>query len=628
MEFSEIAFLKLNQVLPEMASFVVSFSDITDQTFEKEDGGLKVGVFIVRFGNKYYFIPVISKGETIQAIDSLFDPESQKFIPLTKNIFANLVNSSAKSMGRSTRIPSTVTVNPSLYHLVTPPRTGKFVYASESRMTDFLSSLPNMTKQAVLEKFTKDKGIYSALHKLFGLERLISALRPTIQNAPVTSVSPGVEVISEGKGLSPEEITSILTSGYAIRGSHALPRVAVIKQDFSDMGALKQLSVSDAGKQYTVYSKTAMSADAYLPKKIRYGADTPALLKERSGEEVLAIFVNGDYSLTAALTAKPEPSTTNSVINGFIDSNALAVPYQLEAGDTFTIFSPDWESIGIFRALNVTNSGAGTVIEACDLQSRTRGNIIISAYRGITKIQSGGSREIFVPYSAATLILGNNVSDQMDSNINSIMNRLDVITKQTLGASAEVGFDGVEYSFNGQPVTNKLELIKILVMKNGLEPGFAENLIKKASENRYVKFYMSKEADFEPAPIPQFGDRVPAQYEQQGLGPDFQNNLTSAIATQDSSTVESSIISELLQTQDMSDKIQEYLPDIDNAVDKLGRTLFLVRLNLGKLGDQYDASELLSFVSNLRNVYRVLGDSCLKLRQISLPGQFDAQGQA
>jgi hypothetical protein len=67
-------------------------------------------------------------------------------------------------MGKPTKIPDNVVQNPSIYSLVTPPRTGKFVYASSSRLEEFLTILPNMVKKAVLDEISTDKEVYSALH--------------------------------------------------------------------------------------------------------------------------------------------------------------------------------------------------------------------------------------------------------------------------------------------------------------------------------------------------------------------------------------------------------------------------------------------------------------------------------
>lgn len=634
MEFSEIALLKLTQVMPEIVSYIVSFADITDQTLEQEDSSLRVGCFLVCFGNSYYYIPMVSKGDSIQPIDSLFSAESESFIPLTKKIVANLINSSKNSIGKSTRIPNTVVKNPSVYHLVTPPRTGKFVYASASRVADFLASMPNMTKKAVLQKFSEDKSVYSALHKLFGLERLFESLRPTNSVSFKEESNPGIHIVTEGSNLPEDMIQDILQKGYSTVGE-ATPRVALEAFDYNTFGALKQVSSSDAGKDYIIYNSDGFELEAYIPKRTKANPTFPALLNSshgKSSDPVFAIFRNGSYAISSDMVSRADGNPSKNVIKDLIKENYNISISQIGQGASFALFSPDFELIGAYYALKVNNAGYGTTINAvsivkgyCQPDQLT----VINAFKNVTAISGNYSTELFIPFGTICIPLGKNLSLEVGNNINAVARKLDFITRTTLGISAELGYDGIEYRYNGSPIGNHLDVVKVLVLKEGISPNTAESFIKKAKENGHVKFYMSKSADFEPAEIPAYGQKAMDQYNPLDLqGPDFMGNVQSAIQTNDSSTVESTIISELLQTTDMAEHISEYLPDINAAVDKLGRTLFLIRLNIGRLGDKFEASELLSFVSNLRNVYRLLGENSLKLAQMSQVDYSDVKGKA
>ena len=637
MEFSEIALLKLTQVMPEIVSYIVSFADITDQTLEQEDSSLRVGCFLVCFGNAYYYIPLVSKGDSIQPLDSIFSAEDQTFLPLTKRIVENLINSSKNSIGKATRIPNTVVKNPSVYHLVTPPRTGKFVYASASRVTDFLASMPNMTKKAVLQKLSADKTVYSALHKLFGLEQLFGALRPTKENtksAEQVSAGPGIHIVTEGSGLPEDMIQDILHKGYSTVGE-APPRVALEAFNYNDFGALRQLSSSDAGKDYTIYNSDGFEMEAYIPKRTKANPTFPALLNSshgKSSDPVFAIFRNGSYAISSNMISRADGHPAKDVIKDLIKENYNLAISQVGQGTPFALFSPDFELIGAYFAIKVNNAGYGTTIVASPMIRGYREPaqvVTINAFRNVTAISGNYSTELFIPFGTVCIPLGKDLSCDIGNNINAVARKLDFITRTTLGSSAELGYDGVEYNYNGAPVGSHLDVIKVLVLKEGIAPNTAESFIKKAKENGHVKFYMSKSADFEPSEIPQYGQKAMDQYNPLDLqGPDFMGNVQSAIQTNDSSTVESTIISELLQTTDMSEHIMEYLPDINNAVDKLGRTLFLIRLNIGRLGDKYEASELLSFISNLRNVYRLLGENSLKLAQMTQVDYSDAKGKA
>jgi hypothetical protein len=131
-----------------------------------------------------------------------------------------------------------------------------------------------------------------------------------------------------------------------------------------------------------------------------------------------------------------------------------------------------------------------------------------------------------------------------------------------------------------------------------------------------VKIYMSKKADAEQDIIPSYGAAPPSQQSGFGINGDFTNSVSKATKTNDAEVVESTIISELLQVADMKGYIQEYLPEIKSSVDKLGRALFLCRLKMDQLAIDHTASEVFSFIGNLRNTYRMLGDTYLKLEDM------------
>ena len=109
-----------------------------------------------------------------------------------------------------------------------------------------------------------------------------------------------------------------------------------------------------------------------------------------------------------------------------------------------------------------------------------------------------------------------------------------------------------------------------------------------------------------------------AQEQQAGFGVngDFTSNVNQAIQTNDAEIVETTIISELLNVTEMRGYISEYLPDIKNSLDKLGRALFLCRLRMDQLASAHSAAEVFSFVANLRNTYRNLGDTYIKLENM------------
>lgn len=616
--FSELAIQKLLQLFPELSSFIVTFKDITDETPSLEETDISVGMFILQAGNKYFYLPIIAKGEAIQPLDSIFDNEEQVFVPLTKGFVNKLVNSSQSDLGKPTKIPNSVTQNPSIYSLVTPPRTGKFVYASSSKLEEFLTTLPNMVKEAVLNKFSSDKEIYSSLHSLFGLENIFSALKPTFHPVLVTP-KPAVELITEGTGLDNSTVKDILNKGYSLRGENTTTRVAVPANDYDAMGKLRTLSSADAGQDFDICVKNGQTKTAYIPKHSKYIPQVPALLKNKgSPDSIVAIFSNGDYTISQQLVAVGEGRDGKKALQDYFSTSSAITPNELTNQDRhFALLSPELELIGIYNYPTVDKTAYGVTVQASSSLEDTSKPVTINAYKNCTTINCQDRNNIFIPINTVVVRLGKKVfGDEFETNINSAAARLELATMSVLGSAVNIGFDGVEFLVNKSPVGNEANLMKILVIEEGIAPNQAESFVKQAREQKYVKVYLSKKADAEQDIIPSYGATPPSQQSGFGINDDFTNAISSATKTNDAEVVESTIISELLQVADMKGYIAEYLPEIKNSIDKLGRALFLCRLKMDQLALDHTASEVFSFIANIRNTYRMLGDTYLKLENM------------
>lgn len=622
MEFSELAIQKLLQLFPELSSFILTFKDITDEVPSLEETDISIGVFILETGGKYFYLPIIAKGEAIQPLDSIFDNDEQSFVPLAKGFVNRLINSAQSQMGKPTKIPPSVIQNPSIYSLVTPPRTGKFVYASSSRLEEFLTILPNMVKKAVLDEISSDKEVYSALHKLFGLENLFSALKPTIH--PVVAVpKPTVEIVTGGTGLDNPTIKSILDKGYSLRGENTSIRVAVPANDYKALARMRTLSSIDAGQDFDICTKTGDNVTVFLPKTSKYRPQTPALMRNKveNIDKVVAILKNGDFVIAHSLVAVYVGRDGKQTLQQHLSTTPGITPNELTNQDTnFALFSPQLELIGIYDYPKVTKTAHGVSIQATsllDIGTNDR-SVIINAYKNCTVINCQDQKNIFIPVNTLVVKLGKKLwaDDIFETNINSAGARQELATMTTLGSAIDIGFDGIEFIVNKAPVGSEAKVIEILVVKEGIAPDQAESFVKQAKEQKHLKLYMSKKADAEQDIIPSYGSTPPSQQSGFGINGDFTNGVSSALKTNDAEVVESTIISELLQVADMKGYIQEYLPEIKNSIDKIGRALFLCRLKMDQLALDHTASEVFSFIANLRNTYRMLGDSYLKLEDM------------
>lgn len=619
MEFSDLALAKFLQAAPELAPSIVNFSEVSSEV--GEEGEVKVGLFLLRVGPEVVTVPVVGRGDTIFPVDSLFLENEGRFRPMTKSVLNTLMNAQGQVPGKGVKIPPTVDTNPNLNNLLNPPRTGKFVYASASRLTEFLAVLPAHVRKATFEKIASEQSLYTNLDKLFGLKAIFTALNANDQLTNATASGPAkTDIESLSVITSPREIGDLgdaalakqfLETGYAVAGDpRAHTRAAVAYQPYNTNGTYHPVSPArDGGKDFSICFKNGSSKEAFLPK---YHHVNPV-----ATEGLASVFTDGSYA-TGELISNGDPLDREEVLNMLFDFSPPKLLRELERGQTFLMFTPGGDALGPFRADSVTRTAGGVEIKTYSDRIHT-----LVGSNNFTKEVEIIGKTMFVPHNVLVLVLGANVVGETETNVNNACDMKELITSQFLGAELDLRHDGVEFSSNGRPLGGMPAAMKNLVEVEKLDPVMAGNFLKTAQEQKYLKVFMSKSAaasSVAPTEMPEYGSVAP-KVDNVGMngamGSDFVANLQSASGLGDAQVMESAIIGQLLQVPDLFEYIQEYLPDIDETVDKLGRVLFLTRVKIDQLSQALDSDTVFATIAQIKNVYKQLGDSSEKLKAVA-----------
>jgi hypothetical protein len=619
MEFADIALAKFLQTAPELGPLIVNFSEVNDDMGDS-GSGVKVGVFILRTGAGIGYAPVISKGDTIFPIDSIFLEDEGIFRPISNSTINYLVNSASGSIGKAVKIPETVDQNPSLYNLVNPPRTGKFVYASASRLPEFLAVVPKRIRQELFEKIAAEQSVYNALDKLFGLKAIFSVLNGHGGGSgSVNNVATGPDAIRQTQVsviTTPQEVQALLNDaasktfleqGYVIQGGHNTFRSAVSYFPYDKIGSYLHVSpFSDGGKDYRIAFEDGTTKDAFLPK---YHILNPNPHKD----SLASVFVDGSYA-RGELISVGDPLIRKEVLDTLFSLKPPKLLRELERGEQFLMFTTAGEALGPFEAHSVTRTAIGVDVKTYAGKVKR-----IAGYNNFTKEVDCIGDTLFVPHNIIVLPLGADVTDQKERSINSALDKSELSAAQLLGQEMNLRYDGIEFSSDNRVLGKFASAMKYLVEGELLEPVVAENFLKQAQETSYLKIFLSKAAsstDFQPTQVPQYGN-VPDKTDEVGLNGSAMPAIQASTALGDSQVVESTIISQLLQVPDLFEYIQEYLPDLEQTVDRLGRILFLTRLKIDQISGALDSDSVFSMISQIKTVYRQLGDTSMKLKTIS-----------
>lgn len=621
-DFNALALAKFLSTSPELGNYIISFKDVTDEIQNDDNADLKVGIFILRVGQEVFYVPAISKGDNVYPIDSIFFASSNKFYPLTKKTTELIVTSSQLTQGKPAKIPPTVSLNPDMTQMIVPPRTGKMVYASVSRLNDFLAEMPNYLKKFAMEKIAEEKSVYEELHKLFNIRDIFESLKPAPQAmAAVTNGIPVSVVTGVGTAnLTPDEITSILDNGYIVNGQAPNKRFAIAATNFDD-GRYTSVTNLDGNSDFELVLKNGSSREAYIPKKSNIGKMGSSL--ENSSTNV-ALFTNGDYAFSQGFVAKGTKLNRTVILDSLFANIPPVLPRDLEIDDNFALLDGEGDLVGVFRADRVVLSNLGVEIKAYAQGGSSFGMVTIYALRNYGMKAQYMDGAIYTPFSSLVLRLGENVSFEMEVSVNNAAVKREITEAGLLGEQLNLGFDGVEFSVNGKVIGSEANMMSKLAVDEGIEPELATSFIKQAKEKKFAKIYLSKQAGtapggpgFNAGEIPQMGN-PPPQVPKVGLNGSFMPNTQKALSIKDPQATEATIISELLQNPDMFGLIDEYVPDIEECVDKLGRVLLLARIHIKQLAENNDADGVFAFLNNLKNVYRMLGDNLIKLKELTV----------
>lgn len=619
---SKTALNRLNMRAPELSKFVVAFKDLSQEL--PENTGIQVGMIILDMMGKYVYVPVVAKAGEVQMLESMFDADTKKFIPLTRKSVEWMIEK-GHLLGQAERIPATVARDPDLYDAIVPPKTGKFVYASEGRLGGFFASLPAHIKEATFNIVNNDFEFQQALAPLMDVD---VAKEHLIKETPqfVAPVGPPAPVVlTSAEGLSDSQVQDIMAKGYTVQNPPKSKRIAV-ESTTSAYGALTRMSAMMPGTAVAAMKKdgswTSVASLKMVPK---YTDDN---ICSRSGSPLR----NGGIEPatgTVAITEQGEILHDPNIVVCAAECNYDEVMTKMKCkrateismGDHGMIFTGS-AFYGPLHARNVTSANGWTTIETDEHRIMIHPNVktFLDA-KGTDMIMSTSA--MFYPVKEGHGI--------METDIGTAQMKVDIEMEKLLPyQSTLMHRDGI-YAVDGKEIGGKPQIVEHMLKEWEIDVPTVETFVKKAETQQNVIVKMAAVRGGGRA-SPGKGTKVQQHY-QNGEQPGSDDNQLTGNARQraqgmanagkrvkdvaDREVMEATLISEMLQNPDLSGSIQEYLPEIKGAVDKLGRSLFLMRVNTNKLSESVDAEALNNLFTATRNAYRILGENCVMLENLA-----------
>lgn len=662
MQLSELALDRFNRAAPELTKYIKAFKDMSDDI--SDDVGIQLGVFVLAKSGNQFFVPVISKSGTIYPIDIIYFAEERCFFPLTKKTIEQILSSSNTSFGSAARTPQTAIKNPDINDLIVPPKTGKFMYATSSRLVEFVALLPDHLKERLADAL-EDEDVILSSRDLMDMRSIISLLKE--RQRVETKISAELpQVITDGVDLPEDIVRDIMVNGYHVANAPETG-VTVVTMESSGANTYTHVDMTNAGKAYTFIGKYGEGMEL---------AVLPMLRKPSRPAE--------SYSKDA----EKRPSYGN-VECCSEDSGSLRNNHQVLMGAGGVVHYFDVDDIARRPVALQQEVDYASIIDSCPSYPITQliDFVMDCPYLVLTPRGFAGPFNIAPKYVNGHIILGDNmvfhdsypaggywndgtwmfntgctfipVHQQRGGNYRNFRDTFcfDINVAQmrhemkmsellpyrsTLTAVSQYG-NPDSYVLNGEALEKEASLMDALVVKGGMSLKDAQMLAKQASDMKGRTLQLMTSAPLQQheksaadrasesvrrTPIAEYGEKLPPSESGTGTRADRErarnmdtagtrSKVKDAIKTRDSQVIESTIMSEILQDQDMIETTAEYLPDIKSAVDKLGRVLLLARIHSAKLSDDYDSEGLSDLITSIRNSFRSLGENYIRLEQMS-----------
>ena len=300
----------------------------------------------------------------------------------------------------------------------------------------------------------------------------------------------------------------------------------------------------------------------------------------------------------------------------------------------YILLTPDAKSwAGPITIETARSSGAGTAHYkvrqyGCDFESC----YLMAGLANVEKFKKVGN-EVLVPGNAVAVDVTDTCGALRFGRVGDLSNKL----IHTGLEPVIITNDGVEFDAGDGQKLDRQAAMRKLILEKDLKEEDAKGLLDKAASEGKVSVLIKKANPTfintlegsdrpdstkrhleSPEQVPQYTREPHYSYEDPHLvstnaEPHLPSIPLTAAAMGSPEVFDGSILASLADKTSLSDVALEYIPDMEKAVDKIGRLLFLLWWQYDKFREKYAPSELVVLESDLRGLMSKLGQLTYKL---------------
>lgn len=239
-QFAQLAQDTFAQKSPAFMNHVVDFQ-VVSVNMAEETG---VGAMRLRSGGNEVHVPIIVSGGTILPITTMYSVAHKRYLPFNAQWFEAIGNTAPATLGSAERPPKNMNTDHDIRHLVLPPQTGRFAYASTQELSvlDCLYHASNDSKDKFIGMLSKQASLRRYVFRRFSEADIKRALTHR-KTAQAGSTRPILEVFNAScdfnkiaslfKERAPLALAQIDRTGFAIYDQRKQANVAVVEDTFA-----------------------------------------------------------------------------------------------------------------------------------------------------------------------------------------------------------------------------------------------------------------------------------------------------------------------------------------------------------------------------------------------------------
>lgn len=649
-KFGDAAFNILSAKYPQLTKYVITYKVLEA---EVEDGS-GTGAFIIRKGDSVVYIPIIMYSGKISSCEMIYDKDDQSFEPLSKDTVNQIESSNNLQDPNVVGKPPHIESTKQMFHdMFRPPSRSNVVIASDSAV----SNLPNSAKEKIASYFQERPEFLAKVAEFYPIKALgekLAIKQEQIASGPEApmEVLRLSEITKEASQvLDDDQKEELLQRGYfvpvpdtprvKVASVKNLAKDAVTRLDLTEYTPSRGAAVTGAtlhaegadikGIAAVLAENTVLSEDGYFPAS----SHAPLVFRPINADEPRSYYTDTyGYRSTGStlISGLSDGITANDLLNlgGVMASDApnftaqRNVPVNDQTEKVFIFYPTRSGNYQLFPYWTPCKFALSTKKIEDDIYWSEEFNsenvgFLSHIKKGYVRI---GDDSFILPKESIILVKKRrNVSPAIKdiSALYRLLNHYNPKLYLTMDAG-ELKVTDVKAEKTAT-YRDEADYMRGMIQDFSLSKEAADLLLKEKEI-----LLLDKVAFVQPSPI-EYGNQANAQPTmpfnqsqdpQAGqIANDYQINdevMQSAADLQDEDLMDTGILASVASNEDIKGTMVDLLPNFSETVTNLGKVILMFTSAKEDMENHYGSDQYNSTLSNVRKIFKSLGDLVYDLK--------------